>query len=134
MSPDGFSPVGFAAFFGHLSVLRELIDRGGRVDSPSQNRMRVCPLDSAPAHFDQRQAVELARIVLDAGANPNAQQQGGYTALHEAAINGNIALIELLLSHGADPTIANDEGTLAVDLARTSGHQAAVDMLERGSA
>jgi ankyrin repeat protein len=133
VSPDGFSPVGYAAFFGHKAILRELIARGGHVNIPSRNAMRVCPLHSAAAHSDQAKAVELARVVLDAGADPNAKQHVGYTALHEAAVKGNEALIALLLSHGADPKIRNDEGTSAADLARNNKHDAAVRLLERRS-
>lgn len=131
VSPDGFSPVGYAAFFGHVELLRALIERGGQVNTPSQNAMRVCPLHSAAAHIDQTRAVELARIVLGAGADANARQQGGFAALHEAALNGNMALIELLLAHGADPAITNDKGASPADLARSNGHDAAVRLLER---
>jgi uncharacterized protein len=134
VSPDGFSALGYAAFFGHAALLRELIARGGQVNAPSQNGMQVCPLHSAAAHSDQTKAVELARIVLESGADPNVRQQGGYTALHEAALNGNVALIELLFAHGADPTLANEKGTSAADLARSKGHDAVVRLLQRGSA
>ncbi|MET0386563.1 MAG: ankyrin repeat domain-containing protein [Polyangiales bacterium] len=130
VSPDGFSPVGYAAFFGHAAVLEVLIARGGRVDVPSQNGMRVQPIHSAAAHADQAKAVALARIVLDAGADPNARQQAGFTALHEAAFNGNDALIALLLARGAAPGLLNDEGASAADLARTKGHAAALRLLE----
>jgi ankyrin repeat protein len=118
LSPDGFSPVGYAAFFGHAAILRELIAHGGRVDVPSRNAMRVSPLHSAAAHADQTKAVELARIVLEAGADPNAQQQGGFTALHEATLNHNVELIELLMAHGADPAIKNEAGVSASDQER----------------
>lgn len=130
VSPDGFSPAGYSAFFGHPAVLRELIRRGGEVNTPADNAMRVCPLHSAAAHSDQRKAVELAGIVLEAHADPNARQQGGFTALHEAALNGNIALIELLLRHGADPSVKNDRGVTPADLARANGHAEAVRLLE----
>lgn len=133
-SPDGFSATGFSAFFGHTALLRKLIALGGDVNIPSQNAMRVCPLHSAAAHSDQGKAVALAAIVLEAGAKPNAQQQRGFTALHEAALKGNSALIELLLRHGADPGLANEEGTYPADLARSNGHSEAVRLLERRSA
>jgi len=129
VSPDGFSPVGYGAFFGHVEVLGELVRRGGDVGAASRNAMKVCPIHSAVAHSNHATAVELARIVLDAGADVNARQQAGYTALHEAAMNGNVELVEFLLKHGADPALANDEGTKAVDLARSKGHERVVDVL-----
>lgn len=128
-SPDGFSPVGYAAFFGHPRVLQALIARGGEVNAPSRNGMRVCPLHSAAANSDPGKAVELARIVLEAGADPNLPQQGGFTALHAAALHGNTALIELLLRHGAEPTLKNEEGASAADLARSKGQAGALRVL-----
>jgi ankyrin repeat protein len=130
VSPDGFSPVGYSAFFGHADALRELIRGGGDVNAASRNGMRVCPINSAAAHSDPTVAVELTRIVLEAGADPNARQQAGYTAMHEAALNGNIELVELLLQHGADPSVANDEGVTPIELARSKGHARAVELLE----
>jgi ankyrin repeat protein len=134
VSPDGFSPVGYAAFFGHVEVLRLLIERGGEVNRPSANAMRVSPVHSAAAHADPGRAVALARIVLEAGADPNARQQGGFTALHEAALNGNGPLVELLLAHGAIAGITNDAGQTPAELARSNGHATLADRLERAAA
>jgi hypothetical protein len=134
VSPDGFSPVGYAAFFGHVEVLRLLIERGGEVNAPSANAMRVSPVHSAAAHADPGRAVALARIVLEAGADPNARQQGGFTALHEAALNGNGPLVELLLAHGAVAGSHNDAGQTPADLARSNGHATLADRLERAAA
>ena len=52
------------------------------------------------------------------------------TVLHEAALNGNAAMIRLLLERGANPGLANDEGGLPVDLARSKGHAEAERLLE----
>ena len=130
VSPDGFTPAGYAAFFGHPEILRELIARGAEVDAPSLNAMRVRPIHSAAAHGHVDKAIELARLVLEAGADPNATQQGGFTALHEAARKGNLALIALLRKYGADLRLANAEGERAVDLARANAHPAAARMLD----
>lgn len=130
VSPDGFSPVGYAAFFGYPEILELLIRRGAAVDVPSRNAMQVRPIHSAAACAHADKALQLARLVLEAGADPNAVQQGGYTALHAAASSGNLALIALLRKHGADPRIANERGQRAVDLARANAHTAAVRMLD----
>jgi uncharacterized protein len=130
VSPDGFSALGYSAFFGHVELLRDLLARGADVHAASKNGMRVQPLHSAAAQGDQNKASELARLLLQAGADPNAKQQGGYTPLHEAALNGKLTLIELLLSHGADPKLGSDKGETAVELARKAGHEEAVRKLE----
>jgi len=129
-SPDGFSALGLSAFFGHVELLRDLLAHSADVHAASRNPMRVQPLHSAAAQSDPAKAAELARMLLAAGANPNVKQQGGYAPLHEAALNGNLPLVELLLAHGADPTLGSDKGQTALELARTKGHAAVVSRLE----
>ena len=92
VSPDGFGALGYSAFFGHVALLADLLERGADVHAASRNAMRVQPLHSAAAQSDPVKACELARLLLDAGADPNARQQGGFTPLHEAADKGNLAL------------------------------------------
>jgi ankyrin repeat protein len=91
--------------------------------------MKVQPLHSAVAAADQAAALTIAEALLQAGANANARQEGGFTPLHEAALNGNVPLIRLLLAHGADPSLASDEGQRPVDLALKHGHPAVAGLL-----
>lgn len=130
VSPDGFGPLGFSAFFGHLPLLRELLARGADVHAASRNPMRVQPLHSAAAATDHSAAVEMCRALLEACADPNATQQGGYTPLHEAAATDKLALLALLLAHGADPSLRNDQGQSALDLARARGMSASAEILQ----
>jgi ankyrin repeat protein len=41
------------------------------------------------------------RLLLEAGADPNAAQQGGITALDAARHHGDEEIARLLLDHGA---------------------------------
>ena len=129
VSPDGFAPLGYCAFFGHPEALRELITRGADVNAPARNAMAVRPVNSAAAHPDPELALMLVRVLLDSGVDPDGRQNGGYTALHEAACNGNVAMIRLLLERGANPELANDDGKLPADLARSKGHTEAEQLL-----
>jgi ankyrin repeat protein len=118
-SEDGFTALHFAAFLGGSGVAQVLIDAGADVAAVAQNGMQVQPLNSAAAG-----RTEVCGLLLDAGAPVDARQSGGYTALHEAALNGNEALVDVLLAHGADPALADDEGRTAADHAHRNGHQA----------
>src|SRR5512141_319780 len=42
-APDGFQPLGLAAFFGHTGIVEFLLKNGAEVNSPSRNAMRVMP-------------------------------------------------------------------------------------------
>ena len=100
---DGFQPLGLASFFGHPDVARALVDRGAEVNSASRNDMKVMPLHSAAAAHDPAVRYELAELLLDSGADPNARQQDEYTPLMAADQHGDMRLRELLLDRGATP-------------------------------
>lgn len=47
-------------------------------------------------------------VLLERGAEPNIKDVNGYTALHHAALNGNVALAATLLQHQADIEAAGE--------------------------
>jgi ankyrin repeat protein len=55
-------------------------------------------------------------LLLDHGADPNTRGDGGFTAMHTAAQNGDAELERLLLDRGADPAAATDDGRTPEDL------------------
>jgi len=130
-SPDGFTPLGLAVFFGHPAVVESLLARGAEVNIPSQNAMKVCPLHSAAAQSDPAVALALTRRLLEVGADPNVRQAGGWTPLHEAARRGHAEMVGVLLGAGAQATAHNDEGTSPLDVARAGGHAEVIRLLER---
>ena len=94
------------------------IPHGGRPDQPS---------------LDNTTSLEMIRILLDAGANPNAQlklfppyravgpDRGadmmltiGATPLLRAAKAGDVEAVRLLLAHGANPNLPNIQGVTPV--------------------
>jgi ankyrin repeat protein len=98
---DGFQPLGLASFFGHVDAARLLVERAAEVNSASHNPMKVMPLHSAAAAHDPVVRYEIAKLLLEAGADPNARQQDEYTPLMAADQHGDQRLRELLVEHGA---------------------------------
>lgn len=117
-APDGFYPLGLAAFFGHLDAVRVLIAAGADVLATARNAFKVQPVHAAAASRN----LEVLRAVLEAGGDPNVPQQQGFLALHEAASSGNREMAELLVKHGANPRLTNDAGKTSVELATDKGH------------
>jgi ankyrin repeat protein len=112
-SPDGFTPLGLASFFGHLETVRLLLDKGGKIDIPSNNLLRAVPLRSASVAGH----LEVAKLLINRGANVNAVGEGGETPLHEVAGAGRIEFATLLLDHGANINARGENGKTPLTIA-----------------
>ena len=125
MSPDGYHPLGLAAFFGAGTTVRLLLDRGADVSATATNAMRVQALHAAVAS----RSLETVRLLLERGADPNVRQHVGYTPLMGAAAGGSDEMVDLLLQHGADAAAVSEDGKTAADIAREHGHTTLAERL-----
>jgi len=126
VSDHGFTPLGIAAHFGNEDIVRFLLASGADPNIQSQNGYNVYPLHSAiSAGFDN-----IAKMLIEAGAEVNVVQSSRTTPLHLASQQGNIDLIILLLEHGANVEVKNDMGLTASDLAAEKGHREIAEILK----
>jgi len=113
-SPDGFTALHLASFFGEEEAARILLERGAEVGLVARNAdIHVTPLHSAAAGGHS----SIVKLLLEHGADPNAAQDGGFTPLHSAAQNDDRESVDALLAAGADRTLRSDEGKTPADLA-----------------
>jgi ankyrin repeat protein len=97
-SPDGFSPLHIAAFARNADAVRALIAAGADVDAlATASFAPVTPLGTA-ASFG---AAEVAKILLEHGADPEKTSDDRHTPLQVAIANGHADVVDLLLAHGA---------------------------------
>lgn len=125
-SPDGFTPLQLACYFGHPELCRDLLARGADIHSVSQNPMKLMAIHAATANGN----LAISKMLLDYGAQVNAQQHGGFTPLHAAAQSGNEPLIQVLHEYGADAGIVTASGKTALELAIDNNHVGAADLLQ----
>lgn len=67
--------------------------------------------------------------LLAFGANPEAQDNRGFSALHAAAYCGRTELLDLLLKQGAGCNIQDEGGLAPIHFAAAEGHTDAVKIL-----
>lgn len=126
-SSDGFTPLGLSVFFGHPENVNALLEAGADVNLASRETMKVTPLASASAAGQY----EIARVLIEHGANVNARAASDFTPLHESAASGKIAFAKLLLEHGADVNARASDGKTPLDYARAYDRKEMVELLSK---
>ena len=59
---------------------------------------------------------QTCKFLIEQGAEVDALDIGYNTALHWAAMRGNVEIVNLLLQNGADKTIKNKQGRIPIDM------------------
>ena len=117
---DGYTLLHLAAYFGHVTTATLLLECGADVAAVSRDDAEGTPLHAAAAGRQHA----LCWLLLAHGAPVDAQQTGGFTALHAAARYGDLAIVQLLVVNGADPWLEADDGKIAADIAYEFDHDA----------
>lgn len=128
------TPLRLAAELGHGEVVKLLLAAGASVKDGASGRSALL---RAAAEADRRNAEGYAvalEALLRAGADPNAPDGEGATALTLATASRNAAGVALLLSHGADPNRRDGAGRTPLSLAAGSREAAVVEALLRAGA
>ena len=129
-SPDGWTPLHLAAFFGHTKIAELLLARDADVAARSHNPNGNTALHAALVGNHKF----VAGLLIGAGADVNAADAQGWRPLHLAAANNNLDALKALIAQGADVVAANSEGKTALSLAQEKNHREAAAVLRRHGA
>jgi uncharacterized protein len=129
-SPDGWTPLHLAAFFGHTKIAEMLLARDANVAARSRNTNGNTPLHSALAGNHKM----VAGLLIGQGADVNAADSEGWRPLHMAAHNNNVDAMKALIAQGADVSVQNGAGSTPLTLAQEKNHREAAALLRRHGA
>lgn len=112
------SPMGVACARGETNAIDLLIAHGADIRRfHCSSEFSFFGKDALMLSVDSGM-LDSARHLLSLGADPNATNLGGMTALHWACQSNIHWLINPLLSAGADPSMLNSDGHTALEIAK----------------
>ena len=124
-----------ACLQGDVDAVRHLVDAGlttSELLTHYENGNAEAPIAAQPlylaavaGHFD------LARWLLQMGANLNDRASDGTTAFYAACEEGQVAILHLLRDYGADMVAVDQDGTSPALIAAACGHVDVLRMLHR---
>lgn len=128
VSVIGATPFLLAAMDGNVDVMRVLAEAGADpllgTEENTTPLMVAAGLGQVPAEtrVGERDSIEAVEFVLELGAEVNAINDVGRTALHGAAHIRSDVIVQLLVDHGAQVNIGDRRGITPLMIAEGGGH------------
>ena len=85
---DHFGPLHIASSFGMFEMVRLLLDHGADADARSRQGKNSLDLVSRGKYESEEDGVRVAQLLLERGADVNAQDKDRWTPLHSASHYG----------------------------------------------
>ena len=128
---DGFKPLPLAIAEDKYEAAKTLMEAGAKVNELSGEdgltplmiaAGQTSPAEGAMFVPGSTRPTDIARGLIDGGADVNAQSKTGVTALMIAAAHNNPPMIGMLIDAGADPNLKNNIGQTAAEVAERNGN------------
>jgi ankyrin repeat protein len=134
---DGYSPLHMAISTHDVSMMKILLDAKVNVEQKGPNGSTPLIMAvTAPDHTHENGSgdteinherhghqLEMAELLLGAGAKINEKGYKGRDAIMEAIKSGNSKIAEMMLKLGANPNSEDTDGVTCLHLAAYSGHK-----------
>lgn len=106
------------------SVTGTFLDKDVDVNHADNNGNTVLLL-----HTDRHCNKDVVKELIRAGADVNAKNKNGDTALHFALVNGNTDVARFLIKKGADYNTANNKGKTPIEIAVENGYETVLELM-----
>jgi quinoprotein dehydrogenase-associated probable ABC transporter substrate-binding protein len=129
--PGGNTPLVFAIEDQRYEAAKVLITDGAKVDvragAQQLTPLMIAAAETSPAEGavflpSSTRPIDIAQALIKRGADVNAKDKDGMTALMVAASHNNAPMIGLLMQSGANAAVRNNRGQTAVDIANLNGN------------
>jgi ankyrin repeat protein len=128
---QGYRPLALAIAESKYEAAKALIEAGADVSGASGEdgltplmliAAQTSPAEGARFLPGSTRPSNIAKSLVERGADVNAQSKAGVTALMVAATHNSAPMIGLLMDANADPTVKNKLGLTATDVAEKNGN------------
>ena len=122
----GDTPLMLALFHNHYVIAQLLVDAGADVDHKLLSVNQITPL----IYVVGLGAEKFLALLLESGANIDAVDGQGKTALMHAIQKNRENMVAALLAHGADPRIKDNHGVDAERYAKKRGQKDIINQIK----
>ena len=136
---QGYRPLALAVAEKKYEAAKALMAGGADVSLSSGSEgltpLMIIAAQTGPAEGSiflpgSARPTDIAKELIERGADVNAQADNGMTALMIAATNNSAPMIGFLMDAGADPALKNARGQTATDIAVLNGNQEAAQAIK----
>nr|WP_246682682.1 ankyrin repeat domain-containing protein [Mesorhizobium sp. B3-2-1] len=126
-------PLEYAIYWSPLAFVAALLDAGS---SPNYGDHAGFPSIIAALSTERADKVDIIRILVDHGADPDMRGVNDWTPLHYGVAMRDAEAIRLLLTAGADPSLRTriDHYTTALEEAEIAGFELGASLLREATA
>jgi quinoprotein dehydrogenase-associated probable ABC transporter substrate-binding protein len=137
--PEGFRPLPLAIGEDKYEAAKALMEAGADVNAPSGadglTPLMIAAGQTSPAEGamflpGSTRPIDIAKGLIDRGADVNAKSKNGVTPLMVAATHNNPPMIGLLIDAGADVSAKDNQGQTAADVAELNGNLEAAQAIK----
>jgi ankyrin repeat protein len=134
---EGWTPLAYAVTVHDLDIVKLLLDDGADVNAKlrhfqdGQRTILMQAVATTEGEDAKDKGYQTIQLLVARGAQVDAQDDNGETALMYAVRSGKPGLVQLMLASKANPSLRNKKNQTALDIARSQDQKTIVEVLAK---